>query len=447
MTPAEQALATLSGFQSLLIEGKTMRADVAKVLRDAKIERTIEGVSTLTLDIYDDASKLLRSGIFSERTTMSVDAFAFELAQVRKSGPGLTVVLEDLPVAALRRHDKPIKVAPNTTTHVDFAERLVKEEAWLRFWTPAEVRTKEKAKIEMARGTPGQGATAGLDEREDTWTAIGRFSDDRGWRRYVLNKDTIAYVPETYLLAQPPVYKFSENSGGVEYIDFDYDIGKPVATVKTKVRAGRWAVPVGSCVEVLDLGPATGKWLVAGISRSLFDLSLDVTLTKARPTLPEPPPADAPSASSLGAESGAVASGAPAVGGEAVSRQGFIWPVKGRISSGFGPRKSPGRGGSTNHAGLDIAAASGTRVNAAKDGTVVHAGSAGGYGNAVYIDHGGGVVTRYAHLTRITTRRGVRVGRGEQVGTVGQTGTATGPHLHFEVRVGGAARNPTGYLP
>lgn len=438
MTPAEEALATLSGFQSLLMEGKGLRADIAKVLRDATVNRTIEGASTLALDIYDDGTKLLRSGIFSDRVTMSVDAWSFELVQVRKGGPGLGVTLEDLPIAALRRRDAPLKVAPGTTTHVDFAERLVKEEAWLKFWCPAAVRTKERTKVEIARGKPGNAKEK--EERQDTWAALGANADVRGWRRYVSGKSTIAYVPETYLLAQPAAYRFTEQTNGVDYIDFDFDIGKPVATVKLKVRAARWAVPVGTCVEIYDMGPVNGKWLVTAISRSIFSLSMDVTLTKARPTLPEPVPPPAPSAAEHGSE-GASGSGSVKGGGGATSADGYVWPTQGQISSRFGQRS--GR----LHSGLDIAAPTGTTIKAARAGTVILAGDAGGYGNAVYIDHGSNVITRYGHMSKITTRRGVRVNQGDEIGRVGSTGNSTGPHLHFEVRVGGVAKNPEDYLP
>lgn len=438
MTPAEEALATLSGFQSLLMEGKGLRADVAKVLRDATVSRSIDGVSTLALDIYDDGRKLLRSGIFSDRVTMSVDAWAFELVQVRKSGPGLGVTLEDLPVAALRRRDAPLKVAPGTTTHVDFAERLVREEPWLHFWCPDTVRKVERTKIEIARGKPGTDKEK--EERQNSWDALVANADVRGWRRYVLNKDTIAYVPETYLMAQPPAYRFTEGTNGVDYIDFDFDIGKPVSTVKLKVRAARWAVPVGTCVEIYDMGLLNGKWLVTLISRSIFSLSMDVTLTKARPVLPEPEAPPAPSNAQHEREGGTGA-GPVRGGGKATSTGGYIWPTQGKISSRFGQR------GGRLHAGLDIAAPSGTPIKAARGGTVTMAGVAGGYGNAVYIDHGDNVITRYGHMSKITTRRGVRVGQGDQIGLVGSTGNSTGPHLHFEVRVGGVAKNPEGYLP
>jgi murein DD-endopeptidase MepM/ murein hydrolase activator NlpD len=442
VTPADEALSTLSGLQNLLLAGGAIRADVAKVIRDVTVERTIEGVSTLTLEIHDDAGKLLKSGLLSERTTMSLDDYAFELVQVRKAGPGLTVVLEDLPVAALRRRSDPVKAAPGTSTHVDFSKRLVAEEAWLDFWAP--VKAAGQARVELARGAPADGDEA--EEREDSWVALGRLADERGWRRFIKGKGTVAYVPETYLAAQDPSYRFKETTGGVDFIDFDFDTGKPVATVKVAVRASRWAVPVGATVEIVEMGPANGVWVVASISRSLFDLSAQVALTKARPVLPEPEPAATPAASEVESGSGFALVGATAVGPKAVSLYQFIWPVRGKIVKPWGPKEDY-YGRYSNHTGVDIAAAEGTRVEAAKDGTVTYVGISEGYGNAVYIDHGAGTTTRYAHLSTITTRRGVRVSRGDKIGEVGKTGTASGPHLHFEVLVARVSRDPERYLP
>lgn len=315
---SSEALATVKGVQSLVFDGKTRMSDIAEVLQGATVARTIEGASTLTLELYDDDRALLRSGIFDERVTVRVDAYRFELAQVRKSGPNLTVVFEDLPVAALRRHTSPLKVAPGTTTHVDFAERLVKEEAWLKFWTPDELRSGERTKVEIARGTPG-----GTGDEEDSWTALGRIADERGWRRFLLNNTTLAYVPETYLIEQDTAFVVNENRNGVDDVDFDFDIGKPVATLKLTVRAARWSVPVGSVVEVKDLGPATGKWIVSSISRSLFSIQMDITLTKPRPTLPEPEAA-AVAAVSSGVSGGSSSAGIGAAAG-AIALQSS-WP-------------------------------------------------------------------------------------------------------------------------
>lgn len=122
---------------------------------------------------------------------------------------------------------------------------------------------------------------------------------------------------------------------------------------------------------------------------------------------------------------------------------GFMWPVGGSLNDYFG---AP-RGGGTYHSGLDIGADSGTLIAAAAGGQVVLASSGYGYGNYVIVRHDNGYETLYAHLTEIYVAQGQWVAQGEAVGTVGSTGWATGPHLHFEVRVGGASVDPLSYLP
>lgn len=115
-----------------------------------------------------------------------------------------------------------------------------------------------------------------------------------------------------------------------------------------------------------------------------------------------------------------------------------------RVSSGFGMRKHPFLRTWRAHQGVDFAAPAGTRVRAAGNGVVAFAGRQGGYGNVVILRHGGSNTTLYAHLKGFAPgiRKGARVAQGRTVGSVGQTGWATGPHLHYEFRVGGAARDP-----
>lgn len=125
----------------------------------------------------------------------------------------------------------------------------------------------------------------------------------------------------------------------------------------------------------------------------------------------------------------------------------FVLPVAGRPSSGYGMRTDPIRGGSVNHPGFDLAAASGTEVAAAARGTVVHAGPAGTYGNLVTLRHENGFETRYAHLSEVDVKVGDVVETGAELGKVGTTGYSTGPHLHFEVRHSGQAIDPAPLLP
>lgn len=117
-------------------------------------------------------------------------------------------------------------------------------------------------------------------------------------------------------------------------------------------------------------------------------------------------------------------------------------PVEGRISSTFGRRKSPKAGASTDHNGADIAASIGTPINVRADGDVTFVGDAGKSGRVVRIDHGNGITTAYAHMDGFNVSVGQRVKAGQKIGTVGNTGNSTGPHLHYVVRKNGKAVDP-----
>lgn len=132
----------------------------------------------------------------------------------------------------------------------------------------------------------------------------------------------------------------------------------------------------------------------------------------------------------------------PGTGFDQVST--FIMPVQGPITSGFGPRRAPLPGASSFHPAIDIAAPTGTPVHAAAGGVVITAGRLGGLGNVVIVDHGGGTISEYGHLSAIMAQRGQRVGQGDVIGEVGSTGISTGPHLDYRVRVGGKYVDPRG---
>jgi murein DD-endopeptidase MepM/ murein hydrolase activator NlpD len=117
--------------------------------------------------------------------------------------------------------------------------------------------------------------------------------------------------------------------------------------------------------------------------------------------------------------------------------------LPGRVSSDFGWRRDPLSGTNRFHRGVDIAAAYGSEVPAAAEGKVVFSGTQGGYGNLVVVRHEGGTETRYAHLSQLDVREGDVIRAGAIVGRVGQTGRATGPHLHFEVRDEGQPVDPS----
>ncbi|MDO3376715.1 M23 family metallopeptidase [Geoalkalibacter halelectricus] len=122
------------------------------------------------------------------------------------------------------------------------------------------------------------------------------------------------------------------------------------------------------------------------------------------------------------------------------------WPARGWVSSGFGMRNSPFSGRRKMHEGMDIAARTGTPIHATADGIVSRSETVAGYGKLVVIDHGYGYQTYYAHNSRNLVRVGERVQRGQKIAEVGSTGSSTGPHVHYEVRLNNVPLNPRNFL-
>ncbi len=142
-------------------------------------------------------------------------------------------------------------------------------------------------------------------------------------------------------------------------------------------------------------------------------------------------------------------SGVRPAGGQDITQLSYtpsLWPVRGRLSGGFGKRLDPFNGEGAFHAGVDISADYGAPVRAAADGFVVWANRKAGSGRLVVVDHGGGLTTWYAHLSKFQAYRGQAVRRGDILGYVGSTGRSTGPHLHYEVRMWDAPVNPWRFL-
>lgn len=155
----------------------------------------------------------------------------------------------------------------------------------------------------------------------------------------------------------------------------------------------------------------------------------------------------------LEAESKAIASQIKAIQAKNSSNNtsapgAYVWPCPSSrlITSEYGYRIHPIQGTKKMHTGIDIGAKSGTDIVAAAGGTVIMAQYYGGYGNCVIVDHGGGVSTLYAHMSKIGVSNGQKVSAGQSIGKVGSTGNSTGPHLHFEVRINGNTQNPRNYV-
>jgi murein DD-endopeptidase MepM/ murein hydrolase activator NlpD len=133
-----------------------------------------------------------------------------------------------------------------------------------------------------------------------------------------------------------------------------------------------------------------------------------------------------------------------------LSERGFtpsVWPIVGKLESGFGGRRNPFGGSSYEfHSGQDIDAAYGDPVVAGASGKVTFVGSQNGYGQLIVIDHGGGLTSRYGHLSQIDVAEGQMVERAQFIGRVGSSGRSTGPHLHYEIRINDEPVDPLQYL-
>jgi murein DD-endopeptidase MepM/ murein hydrolase activator NlpD len=182
--------------------------------------------------------------------------------------------------------------------------------------------------------------------------------------------------------------------------------------------------PVGSVV-IGEAGEDSGRARYA--LRAGGEGSGDVRFSTRRPRPGQPEVASATATATTGRVVGSAPAGLP---------------IGGRLTSQFGSRINPVSGAQQHHAGIDLAAATGSPVATTGNGVVRFAGYAGNYGLLVVVDHGGGVESRYAHLSRLAVSRGQSVTRGQAVGLVGSTGRSTGPHLHYEVRANGRALNP-----
>ncbi|MBI3991873.1 MAG: M23 family metallopeptidase [Candidatus Lambdaproteobacteria bacterium] len=129
-----------------------------------------------------------------------------------------------------------------------------------------------------------------------------------------------------------------------------------------------------------------------------------------------------------------------------ISHSPYRMPIRGFVSSVYGPRYDPFTGLQRLHEGIDIVARTGTVVHAPADGIVTFSGLDPTFGNMLVVDHGYGIITRYGHNDAILVREGQRVNRGMPISTVGSTGRSTGPHLHYEIRINDVAINPDNYM-
>lgn len=433
--PTTSLVAGLGDFGPTVLELDGERFDGSVEIMRGELARSIHDASSLVVDVADPDGVLLRSGRLSEASRTAVDGILWELVGTARFGTDLTLTFIDAAAAALigDTDHGGITQQPGTGSRGAFIRRVAKRHPWI----PLDVETGADVAVEMA-----------IDPAESLFDGLGRIAAEVGWRRLV-TANRLLIGSDDWLASRTAPIVISESAVGVDRIEFNQMAGESAASAAVVCDAALWAGPPSQAVRVVDMGPADGDWIVESIRRTLSSTQATVMLTRPAPPLPEPtpplPPVDYSDPGS-GPAAPTGGTGGPAVVGP-VSAKGWTWPMSGPITSDFGPRPRPTAGASTNHAGIDIGGPVGRPVVAGKEGRVAHAGTAGGYGKAVYIDHGGGLFSRYGHLSKVEVTRGQTVTTGQQIGLCGATGNVTGPHLHFEIRPGDTPVNPVPYLP
>lgn len=437
------------------VRGEDLKTNVRRAILGAPtLELSTSEVSQLSLTIDDPDLDLLGSGVFEKKTRVDYgDDLDFEVAAIEvldmDGTSGLSISARSRGAQKMRR-TRGAKVWRNQSPTQVMESRA--KAAGLKFVGEASAK---RAQVVRQGGK-------GSSEKESDWDMGDRMARELGYWAFE--------AAGTYYFGTP---KWLVKRRGAKVLTVRWprareknqvvpsqvpncrrstdaaDDEAATVTVNIPLEQGGHRVRPGQVLELRGVPTFRADYIVTGVSITL-DGQSDATVSAQTPINPEPEPPD-PKTGDLDGDGTSDITGekievAPAgstggAGGEA-SDQGFAWPVKGSITSPFGPRSSG------THYGIDIGCARGTRVLAAKAGTVSFAGvDAEGYGNWVEIDHGGGVRTRYGHFLKYAVRAGQKVERGQLIGYANSTGRSTGDHLHFEVRVGGVPKDPMGYLP
>lgn len=246
------------------------------------LARSITQAATLKLTFNDPKRELMRSPLLTEAVTIDTGAnppVRFQLVQVSKSGDQFTATYEDAVVAKLRKITGQLASASGVTTRAGFAKQLLAAAG-----VPAVIPASglATALVPLTRGT-----TQTPDE--DTWACLVRIASDVAYRCFS-DGTSVWFGPDSWLFGLPPAMQIGEYTDAVDTIDFDYDIGKPVATAKVTTYAAAWKAGLGARVSVRNLASASGDWLVSDIGRNMYKAATSVSLVQPTPTLPEPAP-------------------------------------------------------------------------------------------------------------------------------------------------------------
>lgn len=263
------------------LNGSPLPDTIVKKLTSCSLSRDITQASTVTLTCEDDRDRaILGHPAVNQASILRVGVLTFTLVKVGKKGNGVTLTFEDSVIHRLRGIQGQLSVAPNTMSRVDFAARLCAMSG-VPFIAP--FGGQPLALEPLSRGSS-------QDPTEDNWSCLTRIANDIQYRCFS-DGTSILFGPDSWLFNPPGgiAQTITEFSDGVDYIDGDYDVGKPEIQLDIYTYADKWQADPGALVQVNPpLGPLAGTWIVSSIQRDLFHSPVTVQVIKGQPSLPEP---------------------------------------------------------------------------------------------------------------------------------------------------------------
>lgn len=309
---------------SLLVNGtKGWMEDIGSALTSLSINFDIDGTSTIIAAVEDPQRTLLRSKLCLQRSYIAIDGVTFVMAEIDKAGPQITLTFEHAVCSKLKDHTESLSVRAEAMSRTSFVAKLVAYEHWIQLQMPGGPESQRS--VEMLSTGSVDTSTGGVmplnysttfQEKETFWDSTGSILSTIGWRRFPRGSNGLVVASDQWLFNQTPNAVLDEDSDGVDAIDFNYDIRKPLGKITITCRASAWAFPVGSVIQFTpkmgivgaqdygtgivsstnpqeetqsgQLPPVAGHWLVTNISRSLLGSSAIITLDLPNLTLTEP---------------------------------------------------------------------------------------------------------------------------------------------------------------
>lgn len=259
-------------------ERRSRGSDVlAAAVHDPLITQTIDGASTLEVDVSDADRTVLRDKNFGGRMWAVFGDLHFELASIRKGDDVLTLVFEDAICAALRRRDGKLSIKPNTMTRAQFVKKLAREAN-----VDVDVDDTKRGLVHRVLQRSVHG------EKNNSWEVLGDAAEAVHWRRFSDGKKLVVGGDDWLFDRDADPTKLREFVGGVHHVNFELDVRRRASQATATVDVDVWDLPPGSLVTAEDLGPADGRWLVSKYTRTLTSSRGSIDLVRGRHALKEP---------------------------------------------------------------------------------------------------------------------------------------------------------------